>query len=124
MSTRVRRPGNSGLCLLLSQQFELLRPPVLSTALPVGNLAGEARLLFLRRVKFKLYELGAGCMLAISVQCEQQGADSMFADGRTHTCFDRTPFDITQIGVAIMRSVKAVTVVIEDVPGGCRDCGP
>ena len=70
-----------------------------------------------------LYELGDGCMLAISVQCGQHGADSMFADGRAHT-FYRTPFDVTQIGVAITRSVKAVTIIIQHVHVGCWDCGP
>ena len=70
-----------------------------------------------------LYELGDGSMLLVSVQCGQHGTDGMFADGQIQS-FDRTPFDVTQIGVALTRGVKVVTIIIQHVNVGCRGCGP
>ena len=60
-----------------------------------------------------LYELGDGGMLLIYVQCGNHGTDGMFADGRT-LLFDRTLFDVTQIGKASTRGVKSYDICMRD----------
>ena len=111
-STRVHRLGNSSLCLRLSQQFELLRTLLVKQGYFLPWL-----------VKFMLYEPGDGGILLTSVQCVQHGTDGMFSDGRTQS-FDRTPFDVTQLGVAFTHGVKVVTIIFQHVHVECEDCGP
>ena len=62
-----------------------------------------------RLIKFSLQELANDGMLLVSIPCGWQGPDRLFANGRTHS-FDRTPFDIAQMGVAFTVSVKSVAL--------------
>ena len=96
---------------------------VVSTVLPVENLFGETILLSGVTLQVMLYKLGDGGTLLIYIQWGQHGTDGMFADGLTQS-FNRTPFDVAQIGVAFMRGVEVAIIIIQHVYVGCGGCDP
>ena len=104
---RVCRPSSSSL--LLPQQLELIRP-LLVKQCPFFPFS----------VKLILNELGDGGVLPVWIQSGQHSAYGFLPYRRTQAS-DGIPFNLTQMGVALMRGVEVSPFIIEHVHGRWTD---
>ena len=109
-ATRMRRPAYSSIKLLLSHQLSLL-------STEFSQLLGLLRVLLVKQgyflpfgSKFMLNEPGDGGMLLVSVKRLQHSSDANVTHGRAHSLY-RSPLEITQIGKAFTRRVKAFFLI-------------
>ena len=87
---------------------------ILSTALSVETLVGEARLSFSVQRQVHSNKLGDGGVLPVWTQSGQHCAYG-FLFYRQTQAFDSIPFDLTLMGVALVRWIEVFRFIIQRV---------